>query len=281
MRDEIRQKFITYLNESVSSDADKYCRIIDFGLKQLLQSAGELKDNQEVYDVTELERVDIWRDKMRSEQNWIQMDRQHHGETFKAMLLYRKFIEHLDLELNSSKHFAPSRPTEKHDDRGYPLPGITVSESRQTIIIDSDENPDVTEGAASETHVTRYERSQLARQLCIKAYVSAYRCEVCGFRLSDRYGHRQGKPDFIEVHHIIKHADASRSQGRHEVTETISSDEHAYVSQMSLPNITIRRFNDFGYRSWVGAEHLNEFKGLRRPVSDTQKQAWQTSVLPW
>lgn len=48
MRDEIRLKFITYLNESVSSDADKYCRIIDFGLKQLLQSAGELKDNQEV-----------------------------------------------------------------------------------------------------------------------------------------------------------------------------------------------------------------------------------------
>ena len=55
------------------------------------------------------------------------------------------------------------------------------------------------------------------------------------------------------------------------LAKIISSDEHIYISLMSLPHITIRRFDDSGYRSWVGAEHLNEFKGLRRPVSDTQK----------
>ncbi len=217
MMNDIREKFRAYLNDSGVKDAERWLSVVDFGLKVLLQAVGELKEDQEVYDVTDLERVDKWRDMMRSEQAWQHIDRQNHNEPSKALRHYRKYIEALDTERNSIKRFAPSKPADKSDDTETPLPGITVSKSRNSILIDSDRNPDISEGEAMEAHVTRYERSRLARQLCIEAYGSTYRCEVCGLRLADRYGHRKGKADYIEVHHIIGHADSSRKKGSHGV----------------------------------------------------------------
>ena len=217
MKNEVRENFRTYLNEAEIEEPERWIGIVDFSLKVLLQAVGEMKEDEEVYDVTDLERVDKWRDKIRTEQTWQSIDRQNHAGPSKALRLYRKFIERLDIERNSAKRFAPVKPTIKSHDTESPLHGILVSRSRHTISIDSDENPDVAEGSASEAHVTRYERSRLARQLCIEAYGLTYRCEVCGDRLADRYGHRDGKHDYIEVHHIINHAERSKSQGPHEV----------------------------------------------------------------
>ena len=54
------------------------------------------------------------------------------------------------------------------------------------------------------------------------------------------------------------------------LSDIIPTDTTVYVSLLSLPKVTIRRFDKEGYRSWVGAEHLNEFKGLRIPSTDIQ-----------
>ncbi len=51
----------------------------------------------------------------------------------------------------------------------------------------------------------------------------------------------------------------------------LEEDTPAYVPLLSLPKITIRRFDEAGYRHWVGSEHLNEYKGLCIPSSDTRK----------
>ncbi len=72
---DIREKFRAYLNDSGVKDAERWLSVVDFGLKVLLQAVGELKEDQEVYDVTDLERVDKWRDMMRSEQAWQHIDR--------------------------------------------------------------------------------------------------------------------------------------------------------------------------------------------------------------
>lgn len=217
MKEDIREKFRAYIIESGIKEPEQWLGITDFCLKVLLQAVGELKEDQEVYDVTDLERVDEWRDSMRTEQTWQSIDHQNHGKPSKALQLYRKFIERLDIDRNSAKRFSAAKPIVSPYDITTPLPGIRVSKKRHTILIDSDENPDVREGTASEVHTTRYERSRLARLLCIEAYGSTYRCEVCGDRLADRYGHRKGRPDYIEVHHINRHADRAKAEGTHEV----------------------------------------------------------------
>lgn len=210
---DIRDKFRIFLNEQGVNDTSRWLNVVDFGLKVLLQSVGELKKNQEVYDVTDLQRVDDWRNKMRSEQAWQYIDRQNNGLLSKALTYYYRFVESLDLTDNSTKGLKPAKPIETIDDMQEVKPGIKVSNSRDIIFID----PNVTEGAAKDITLTRYERNPLARQLCIDAYGGTYRCEVCGFKLSDKYGSRQGKDDYIEVHHLEEHAAKSKTEGEHPV----------------------------------------------------------------
>lgn len=209
----IRETFKSFLTEKNGENALRWLNVVDFGLKVLLQSVGELKETQEVYDVTDLERVDDWRNKMRSEQAWQYIDEQNNGLLSKALRQYWKFAERLDLVNNSTKGFQAAKPVGEDDDIDEPEPGVKISKKRQTIFI----SDGVTEGEATEVTLTKYERSRLARQLCIDAYGGTYSCEVCGLKLADKYGHREDKEDYIEVHHIVEHAEKSKQSGSHEV----------------------------------------------------------------
>lgn len=61
----------------------------------------------------------------------------------------------------------------------------------------------MTEGKIRQVNVTRHERNQRLRQLCLAHY--GYVCQVCGMAFESRYG-AIGK-DFIEVHHLNPIAD--------------------------------------------------------------------------
>ena len=60
------------------------------------------------------------------------------------------------------------------------------------------------EGASYVVLSTRYERSKINRDICIKHH--GWSCKVCSVNLQDIYGHRA--KDFIHVHHIEKLADS-------------------------------------------------------------------------
>ena len=130
---DIRDKFRIFLNEQGVNDTSRWLNVVDFGLKVLLQSVGELKENQEVYDVTDLQRVDGWRNKMRSEQAWQYIDHQNNGQLSKALTYYYRFVESLDLTDNSTKGLKPAKPIEAIDDMQEVKQGIKVSKSRNTI----------------------------------------------------------------------------------------------------------------------------------------------------
>lgn len=208
-----RKEFEEFLVSKNQADIPRWLKVVDFGLKTLLQSVGELKESQEVYDVTDLERVDSWRDKMRSEQAWQNIDEQNGGLLRQALNRYRQFIESLDWDNHHPSGLKSAKPIANDDDTEEPEPGVKISRQKSTILITGE----VTEGEASEVTVTKYERSRLARKLCIEAYGSTYRCEVCGFRLSDKYGSRDGREAYIEVHHIAQHAVRSKESGNHAV----------------------------------------------------------------
>jgi|GEM_PF-2472984 len=59
------------------------------------------------------------------------------------------------------------------------------------------------EGSSSEVLITRYERSKINRDVCIKFH--GWNCKVCSVNLQDIYGERA--KNFIHVHHIEKLAD--------------------------------------------------------------------------
>jgi hypothetical protein len=66
------------------------------------------------------------------------------------------------------------------------------------IMENDDENVMVSEWAHKVVTINRYERSKLARDICLA--VSGYRCTVCKFDFEERYGDL-GK-QFIHVHHL-------------------------------------------------------------------------------
>ena len=208
-----RVGFMTYLSGTSTIKPSTILGIVDYSLKLSLHSLGELRENQEVYDVTDLDRVNEWRDKMRSNPSWIELDRQSKRELSKALKLYAQFIENLDRISQSTKGLKPAKPLADETNVEEPEPGIRVSKQDETIYID----PAVKEGDAMEAVSTCYERSRLARQLCIEAYGNTYRCEVCEAKLADKYGSRANKEDYIEVHHIVEHAERSRQEGAHAV----------------------------------------------------------------
>lgn len=184
----------------------------EFGFQVLLLAVHELSEGEDVYDITDLQRVEEWSDKMRVDPNWQRLVGRD-SMLEQALTAYRRYVERLDLE-EEHTNLKPARPIPTSiDDSQEVEPGVHVSPSRQTIFIDDDI---VNEGAVAEVHTTKYERSQRARQLCIDAYGGKYHCEVCGFDFEKEYGPR-GKDKYIEVHHIIEHTERSKKQGVHAV----------------------------------------------------------------
>jgi 5-methylcytosine-specific restriction protein A len=73
-----------------------------------------------------------------------------------------------------------------------------ASSPLDTSSADADDAMTLPEGAVRQTSVTRYERNQAARRLCIKHH--GVSCTVCGFNFEKVYGEvGQG---YIEVHHL-------------------------------------------------------------------------------
>lgn len=61
------------------------------------------------------------------------------------------------------------------------------------------DNQELWEGATKKIKVNVYERSALARQICLEHY--GYSCILCGFNFEEAYGSFARK--FIHVHHLI------------------------------------------------------------------------------
>ncbi len=84
--------------------------------------------------------------------------------------------------------------------------------STQSVIDSSSEgildpNNQIPEGAKSRITVNRYERSQEAREQCLKA--KGYSCSVCGMNFEKMYGNI-GK-EFIHVHHVVPISEIGQS----------------------------------------------------------------------
>lgn len=182
--------FPEFLRVEAPGAVDKIRITIGYGLKLYLKEKAELDADKEVYQQP-VEKLREWADKFTTDEEWAHIDRQEAGLYVKALHLLIKYFEQSD--------------------------GCTISKREDTIFITTPKE-NVTEGESHEWHVTRYERSPQARQLCIEAYGNAYRCEVCGMTFADHYGPRQDhKTPYIEVHHIIQHAERSKLEGDHPV----------------------------------------------------------------
>ena len=210
-RSEIREGFLAWLKQNQPKDAERLFYATDYGVSILLN---QLHETDDVFAVTDYERVDDWCRKMRTDDNWQQIyNNQMHA---KALDAYRRYVEWLDLEqeredksaLGAASAYSeenPEIPTAAEAQKDYPDYSIELSDEEL-----------IEEGAATEVIMTRYERNPRARQRCIEAYGSTYRCEVCGFNFEEVYGPRAAG-QYIEVHHVAEHAVRSKSQGRHTV----------------------------------------------------------------
>lgn len=193
----IREQFKTYLSEEYPSAAETILNAVDFGLEILLLYARELREGERIYSVTDRERVERWRELMRTEESWRKLDTTR--ALAKALTAYARFAERLDLD-NEKTQLKPAK-----------APADPMAANRFTVDV-----ANLTEGDAHEVVLTRYERNPRLRQLCIEAYGGSARCEICGFDFERHYGPRDaGK--YIEVHHIAEHAATSRHKGQHKV----------------------------------------------------------------
>lgn len=74
---------------------------------------------------------------------------------------------------------------------------------------------DEKEGLLKEYNLTRYERSHIARRLCLEHYGAV--CQICGFDFEKVYGKRDNAEPYIEIHHINPLAESSAEKGEHKV----------------------------------------------------------------
>ena len=74
---------------------------------------------------------------------------------------------------------------------------------------------DEKEGLLKEYNLTRYERSHIARRLCLEHYGAV--CQICGFDFEKVYGKRDNDEPYIEIHHINPLAESSAEKGEHKV----------------------------------------------------------------
>ena len=188
-----RDKFLTFLAQNYPQQENSVISAFDFTLLQFLKSEGVLATKDLYSEKLEISQIHQWLSKFKTDEIWENKNKEVNNIYVIALQIYIEFL------LTSKQH------------EGIKLLG------NNTILIESDEY-EVTEGAERELHVTKYERSAKARELCIAAYGYTYKCEVCGMRFADHYGERpHGKKPYVEVHHIIRHADLSKDTGKHPV----------------------------------------------------------------
>jgi 5-methylcytosine-specific restriction protein A len=89
------------------------------------------------------------------------------------------------------------------------------------------------EGTVRQTSVTKYERSRVARSLCIEHY--GVSCTVCGFNFEEVYG-AVGK-GYIEVHHLTA---ISQTKAAHDINpirdmRPVCPNCHAMIHQRKPP----------------------------------------------
>lgn len=75
----------------------------------------------------------------------------------------------------------------------------------------------IKEGLLKEYNSTRYERSHIARRLCLEHYGDHVVCQICGFDFEKTYGKRDNANPYIEIHHINPLAERSSENGEHKV----------------------------------------------------------------
>lgn len=73
-------------------------------------------------------------------------------------------------------------------------------------------------------------------------------------------GSRDGETALIKVFQPVKRTEIWFDN---KLIKLLDDKETAYLPLLNLSNIVVRIFNDEGYHSWCGAEHIDEFKGLR------------------
>lgn len=213
-RGEIRDGFLAWLKQNQPKDAERLLNAAEFGVSVLLLGKREIQEDEDLYSVTDLERVERWCDLMRTDDAWQRMD----GSRILAQTLnaYRRYVEWLDLEQEREDKSALGAASAYSEEN----PEIPIAADAQNdypdYSIDLTDEELIEEGAATEVVMTRYERNPRARQRCIEAYGSTYRCEVCGFNFEEVYGPRDAG-QYIEVHHVAEHAVRSKLQGRHTV----------------------------------------------------------------
>lgn len=87
-----------------------------------------------------------------------------------------------------------------------------------TVFIPAEEvSNEIREGLTKEYNATRYERSPVARRLCLDRYKGHVVCQVCGFDFEKTYGKRDNAEPYIEIHHINPLAEVSVEAGEHKV----------------------------------------------------------------
>ena len=69
-----------------------------------------------------------------------------------------------------------------------------------TLPEELNENIKYTEGTSKTIVVNAYERNTKAKKACIEYYGNDYKCQICGFKFSDKYGSEFRNK--IHVHHI-------------------------------------------------------------------------------
>lgn len=207
-----RRGFEAYLSERHPEEAAAILAAADSGLEELLRGAGELRAGERLHSVTDRERVERWRELMRSEESWLEADPDRTLSW--ALTLYARFVERLDLAREKSG-LKPARPPHQQQKK--------KGKERNKYVVEVGEiaegevpGVDLAEGEASEVTLTRYERNPKLRRLCIESYGGSARCEICGFDFEEHYGPREGGK-YIEVHHVLGHAERSRRAGRHTV----------------------------------------------------------------
>lgn len=211
-RKEIRDAFKAFVGKNFPAKAQSIMLATDLELKAKLQSSqiGALSPTDEIYDINDIDVVEEWRKKFRGDPVWRRIAGESSDVFAHALRAYRHFLE--DMEHQAAKSL--SKPHQAASNIDYPEPGAAHDKSNHTILLSP--GVSVMEGDASQITLTRYERSKIARKLCIESHFPRYSCAVCGFNFAEEYGEREGE-QYIEVHHVKGHADQSEKNGEHPV----------------------------------------------------------------
>ena len=183
-----RQSFSEFLKRQENSPGQYEIEVNFFQINNFLREHNELTGKREFYSATQ-EELKRWIIKFQTDPEWGKGDKESIEKLISFATFFLEFLEQKRIEEN-----------------------IDVNEESGTILI-----PEENEGERREWHVTRYERNRRARDLCIKAYNSTYKCEVCDMKFEDKYGPTESGKPYIEIHHIVGHAERSKIEGEHPV----------------------------------------------------------------